>query len=131
MTSEAILDALKSHRCFATNGSRIVVDSRAAGEMPDRVVKAKNGAIELSVVVRGTKPITRVVLTGDGGTIEVFEGDGSAEMRLARKMQGLAPGRHWFYWEVEQEGDSKQYSGNISTARGHRAWSSPHFVDVE
>jgi len=70
-------------------------------------------------------------LVGDGGTVEVYQGDGSSELTLTRKVDGLKPGRHWFYWEIEQQGDSKQYTGNISKARGHRAWSSPHFVDVE
>ena len=132
LTSEAILEALREHRCFATNGSRIVVDSRAQGKMTDEVVKATaDGSAELTLYVRGTKPLTRVALVGDGGTVEVYEGDGTKEMSLTRKVDGLKPGRHWFYWEIEQEGDSKQYSGNISKARGHRAWSSPHFVDVE
>ena len=133
LTSEAIHEALKEHRCFATNGSRIVVDSRAQGKMSDSVVKAGlRGTAELSLYVRGTKPLTRVALVGDGGTVKVFEGDGStAEMELEHRVEGLKKGRHWFYWEIEQEGTSKQYSGNISTARGHRAWSSPHFVDVE
>ena len=133
LTSEAILEALKEHRCFATNGSRIVVDSRAQGRMSDSVAKAgSGGTVGLSVYLRGTKPLTRVTLIGDGGTVKVFKGDGSAkEMKLEHKVEGLKPGRHWFYWEIEQEGTSKQYSGNISTARGHWAWSSPHFVDVE
>jgi len=132
LTSEAILEALREHRCFATNGSRIVVDSRAQGRMSDAVVKATaEGAAELTLYVRGTKPLTRVALVGDGGTVEVYEGDGSKELTLTRKVDGLKAGRHWFYWEIEQEGDSKQYTGNISKARGHRAWSSPHFVDVE
>jgi hypothetical protein len=133
LTSEAIHEALKEHRCFATNGSRIVVDSRAQGKMSDLVVKASaGGVVELALYVRGTKPLTRVALIGDGGTVKVFEGDGAEkEMKIEHKVEGLKPGRHWFYWEIEQEGTSKQYSGNISTARGHRAWSSPHFVDVE
>jgi len=35
------------------------------------------------------------------------------------------------YWEIAQEGVSTPYRGNISVARGHLAWSSPHFVTVE
>lgn len=133
LTPQAIHQALKEHRCFATNGSRIVVDSRAQGMMSDSVVEAgTGGTAKFSVFVRGTKPLTRVTLVGDGGTVKVFAGDGSAkEMTLEHEVARLKPGRHWFYWEIEQQGTSKQYSGNISTARGHRAWSSPHFVDVE
>ena len=80
----------------------------------------------------GTTQITTVRLIGTGGkTLETFEGGGSPEGKFAFSTTELKPGKHWFYWAVEQEGTSKQYSGNISVARGNLAWSSPHLVEVE
>lgn len=35
LTPKAIMGALKEHRVFATNGSKIVVDSRADGQLSD------------------------------------------------------------------------------------------------
>lgn len=131
LTPAAIHEALREHRVFATNGSKIVVESRADGRLSDRVVEAGEGSVTLSLFVRGTAPVTRVRLIGTGGkTVASLEGSGSREFRIEKKLSGLAPGNHWFYWAIEQEGGSKQYSGNISVARGNLAWSSPHFVEV-
>ena len=69
---------------------------------------------------------------GTGGkSVATFEGDGTNELQISKTLTDLPKGDHWFYWAVEIEGNSTQYSGNISVARGHLAWSSPHFVEVE
>ena len=73
-----------------------------------------------------------VRLIGTGGkTLLMRDFDGQKEGRVEFSAENLEPGRHWFYWAVEQEGSSKQYLGNISVARGNLAWSSPHFVEVK
>ena len=130
LTPEAIHEALRSHRVFATNGSKIVVDSRVNGKFSDEVVKAEDGTVVVSLFLRGTQPITKVKLMGDGKAVAQFEGDGSHEFRTEKTIEGLARGEHWFYWTIEQEGKSTPYTGNISVARGNLAWSSPHFVEV-
>ena len=132
LSPEAIHRALKEHRVFATNGSKIVIDSRADDHFSDKVVKAKEGKVDLSMKVIGTRPITSVRLMGTGGkTLAKFQGDGSKEREFQFTAGDLKAGKHWFYWAIEQEGSSKQYSGNISVARGNLAWSSPHMVEVE
>jgi hypothetical protein len=132
LTTEAIFDALKSHRVFATNGSKIVIDSRANGQLSDSVVKAQGASVDLTLLVRAPDPVTSVRLMGTGGkSVATFEGNGTNELRISKSLSDLPKGHHWFYWAVEIEGNSTQYSGNISVARGNLAWSSPHFVEVE
>jgi hypothetical protein len=132
LTPEAIMDALKEHRVFATNGSKIVVDSRADGQLSDQIISSADGSVYLSLSLIGTKPITGVRLIGTGGkTVASFQGNGTTELTLEKVLSNLPKGDHWFYWAIEQEGSSKQYSGNISVAQGNLAWSSPHFVEVE
>lgn len=132
LTPEAIMAALKEHRVFATNGSKIVVDSRADGQLSDQVISSSDGSVDLSLSLVGTKPITGVRLIGIGGkTVASFPGNGTKTLTIEKELTKLPKGDHWFYWAIEQEGSSKQYSGNISVAQGNLAWSSPHFVEVK
>jgi len=133
LTSKAIHEALAKHRCFATNGSKIVVDSRANGLLSDKEIEVENGSVNLSLFVRGTTPITSVKLVTNGGkTQTIYSGsEKKKEFRIEKALTGLPKGEHWYYWAIEQEGNSTQYSGNISVAQGNAAWSSPHFVVVK
>jgi hypothetical protein len=38
---------------------------------------------------------------------------------------------HWFYWRVDQEAESQHYGGNVATAYGNLAWSTPHWVTFQ
>ena len=132
LTPESILEALKSHRVFATNGSKIVLDSRVDEQLCDQIISTTGKSVEISLQVRATAPIVAVRLIGTGGkTLARFEGNGTGTQRFSYAAKDLPKGNHWFYWALEQEGSSKQYSGNISVARGSLAWSSPHFVEVK
>ena len=132
LTDAAILRALREHRCFASNGSKIVVDSRANGMLTDRPVVLNSPTLTLDLHLIGTKNIVSATLVTNGGKrLKIYPGNGSPDFRVTHRETGLKPGKHWFYWEVEQEGKSTQYTGNISVAQGHFAWSSPHFVTVK
>jgi hypothetical protein len=131
LTSDAILDALRNRRFYATNGSWIVVDSRANGALMGREVEAPEGKVRLTLFAAGTKPIVKATLVRDGKEIGTFPGNGGRELRAAFQDEQLAPGTHWYYWRVAQEGKSAQYPGNVTCARGHLAWSSPHWVLVK
>jgi len=56
---------------------------------------------------------------------------GARELRAVYEDEPLAEETHWYYWRVAQEGKSAQYPGNATCARGHLAWSSPHWVIVK
>jgi hypothetical protein len=131
LTSEAILDALKNRRFYATNGSWIVLDSRANGAMMGQEVEAAGGDVRITLLAVGTKPIVQATLVRDGQEIQTFRGDGGRQLRVVHEYEQLPEGTHWYYWRVAQAGTSAQYPGNVTCARGHLAWSSPHWVIVK
>ncbi len=132
LTDTAILDALRSHRCFASNGSKIVVDSRVQGRLSDKRATVSGESLNFDLHVIGTTPVLAATLRTNGGrTVKTWKGNGSRELRVHHAERDLAKGDHWYYWEIRQEGSSRQYTGNISVAQGSLAWSSPHFVTVE
>jgi len=130
LTPEAILDALRSRRVYATNGSRIVVESWANGRFMGREAEAPDGDAEISLSVIAPRPIVEAVLIRDGQEVNRFAGDGSRRLRAVHRDAGLTPGTHWYYWRVAQQGTSPRYPGNVKVARGHLAWSTPHWVVV-
>jgi hypothetical protein len=130
LTVEAILDALRERRCFATNGSRIFMDSRANGSFMGQSVRAKN-RVTLTLDAIGTRPITSATLIRNGKELKTFPSAGRREFHTSYEDSGLPQGRHWYLWRVAQQHVAPTLPGNVSVAHGHLAWSSPHWVVVE
>jgi len=130
LTGDAILDALHNRRFYATNGSWIVIDSRANGSLIGQRVEAPDGIAHITLTAIGTRPIVSATLVGDGKDVKTFTGTGQREFHAQYRTQPLSPGTHWFYWRIVQEGSSPQFPGNVCVARGHLAWCSPHWVTV-
>jgi hypothetical protein len=131
LTAEAVLDALRNRRVYATNGSRIVVESRANGSFIGSEVQAPQGQVEVNLSVTGTRPILSATLIRDGREVKTFQADGTRHLSATWRDAQLPPGTHWYYWRIAQEGSSPRYPGNVKVARGHLAWSTPHWVRVE
>jgi hypothetical protein len=131
LTPEAIIEAYRARRVFATSGARIAVEARANGVLMGQETSVRADA-RLTLVAHGSRPIRQVTLIRDGENLKVFKlaGDGSsAELEYEEKV--TVPGTHWYYWRVEQEGVSQHYGGNVSTAFGNLAWSTPHWVKFQ
>ncbi len=129
LTPESILESLRSRRFYATNGSWIVLDSRANGTLMGQQVEAPSGIAEIRLTAIGTRPIVNATLVCDGEEVKTFEGTGQNEFHAVYHSPPLPKGTHWYYWHVEQEGESPQFPGCV-IARGHLAWSTPHWVIV-
>ena len=128
LTPPAIIEALRRHRVFATNGSRIEIDARANGVFMGQDVPS-DGDVRLSLDVRAPRPIMRIVLVKDGDEVLTVAGEGRRAIQQTH-LDRPSPGLHWYYWRIEQEGSSPDYPGNLKVAEGHLAWSSPHRVSV-
>ena len=131
LSADAILDALRNRRVYATNGSRIAVESWANGRFLGDEVRARDGRADIRLSVTGTRPIVSATLIRDGREIATFDGDGSNRLSCVHRDADLPPGTHWYYWRIAQQGSSPRYPGNVKVARGHLAWSTPHWVMVE
>ena len=131
LTDEAILDAIRNRRVFATNGSQIILDARVNDQLMGGEIHVDDGEVEVTLDAIGTKPIVHATLVRDGEEIKTFSGNGEKRFHTVFKDKHLATGTHWYYWHVEQEGTTASYHGNAQTARGHLAWSSPQWVTVD
>ncbi len=129
LTAEAVLEALRERRCYATSGSKIFLDARANGSFMGSETQAANGAATLKLRAVGTRPIKSAKLIRDGETIAEFEGNGAKEAEFTHVDRDLPAGTHWYYWQVEQHRPAPlRLPGNTAAAHGHLAWSSPHWV---
>jgi len=131
LTADAVLDALRHRRCFATNGSKILIDARANDAFMGQPTVSRNRAVDLSLLAIGTREITSAVLVRNGQEIKTISGNGTKELKVNFRDEGLATGNHWYYWRVSQQGEAAPLPGNMMVAHGHLAWSTPHFVDVK
>jgi hypothetical protein len=131
LTADAVLDALRNRRVYATNGSRIAVESWANETFMGQEAHSADGMAEIRLSVVGTKPIVSATLIRDGEEIHTIEGDGTDKLTAVHRDADLSPGIHWYYWRIAQQGTSPNYPGNVKVARGHLAWSTPHWVIVD
>lgn len=126
LTREAVYEALKARRVYATSGPRIVLRATLGGypmgsEIPVAAVDPQaEGAIPgvpgntLLVRVLGTAEISYVEVVRSGQVVERVDGHGEVRANFALGFEGLAEGEY-IYVRVVQ-------------ADGGLAWSSPFFL---
>jgi hypothetical protein len=113
-TREAVLEALRARRVYATNGPRIVLEVALDGEPMGATLQAGGGkALEVRVASPG--PLEAVELIGPGGVVGGTLGEGRRSLAFESSSPELAPGS-WLYVRVRQED-------------GGAAWSSPFFFE--
>jgi hypothetical protein len=108
-TRQGILAALRERRCYATSGSKIVLDVRAAGLPMGSVLKA-NGPVDINVRVWGTSAVERVVLVGPNGDLS--------------EKRGTEP-----YVEFQAPVHAAFVYARVEQDDGEMAWSSPIFIE--
>jgi hypothetical protein len=129
LTPEAILEALKNHFVYATNGNRMFIDARANGEFMGQDISVKE-KVNFTLHVEAPEEILQAVLVRDGEEIYTKEGGGNTTLDV-EYTDDPGKGFHWYYWRIEQEGSWPDYPGNMKVAEGHLGWSSPFRITVE
>lgn len=116
LTREGVLEALRSRRCYATNGPRIVLRAALSGfRMGSEVPAAELGdAPSLTFFAVGTEPLAAAELIRSGEIVDGVAGDGRYELSHSFALADLALGE-FVYVRVVQTG-------------GGTAWSSPFFI---
>ena len=113
---EAVLEALRRRRCYATSGAKIglffEVDDRPMGE--ELIAGAP---VPFRVVVAATAPIRSLVLVTNGGEEMALSAKG-----LSATAQGMLP--------PPAEGGFSYYYVRIIQEDGEIAWSSPVWLDA-
>ena len=117
-TREAVLEALRARRTYATNGPRIVLRC-ALGEHPmgSAVAVPEGGSLDLSLFVRVVSPgpLERLDLVRSGALVDSVGLEGLRDVALQRELEDLGPGEY-LYVRAVQEG-------------GGAAWSSPFYLE--
>jgi hypothetical protein len=109
-TREAILQAIRERRCYATSGVPILLDVRA-GEHPMGSELVVDGPTLVRAEARCASPVASLSLVGPDGVLAAVDGEGALEACIEARVE---PG--WVYAKVEQ-------------IDGEMAWSSPIFLD--
>jgi len=117
LSRAAVLDALRSHRVYATSGPRILLRTALGTARMGTHVEAGELGEEptLFVQVQGTAPILGVEVIRSGEVTAIMAGDGTPDFGAAAALDALSPGEY-LYVRVSQDD-------------GGMAWSSPIFVD--
>jgi len=127
LTPEAVLEAYRARRLFATTGARIAVEARANGVLMGQEASA-SGPVRLTVAVKSHRAIRKATLVRGGTDLKVFTREGGEKTANLEFEDRPGAGVHWYYWRIETEGVSEHYGGNVATAYGNLAWSSPVWV---
>jgi len=113
LSREAVFDALRARRCYATTGARLLLDVRVNGAPMGSELPA---AAERRVVVRvhGDGELALIEIVSNGAVVhQARVGDAHAELE-------------WL--DPDHAGTAHYYYARVTQADGHRAWSSPIWV---
>lgn len=117
LTREAIFDALKARRCYATSGARVYLDFRLGGSMMGSEIEAERGAaLPYEITVAGTDRISRIELIANGVEEIIWTHNGTDYVKV-HGSHSFDRESNWVYVRVTQ-------------ADRHMAWSSPVWVDT-
>jgi hypothetical protein len=115
LTREAVFQALRERRAYATNGPRILLRASLGGHRMGSVLEAPETTEELRLLVVSPAGIDRIEIIRSGQVVERVAGELRREIQLQREIHDLRPGEYLYVRVVQDDGGM--------------AWSSPFFVD--
>ena len=115
LTREAVLEALRARRVYATNGPRIVLHTTLDGVPMGAALAGRGPARTLEVLAVAPEVLERIDLVRSGQVVRTFAGTGAREMHVTEPVAGLESGEYLYVRVVQADGGA--------------AWSSPFFVD--
>ena len=108
-TRDAIMEAIRTRRCYATSGVPILLDFQVDGAPMGSELNI-TGPVRATAEAFGTDVIEKLELVGPRGVIEVVEGDSKAA-------------------HIEANVDAPYVYARVTQRDGEMAWSSPVFLD--
>lgn len=105
-----VLEALRTRRCYATSGVKILLDVTVNGA-PMGSELVTDDALDVHVVVHGEGPLARIEVVSDRGVIACEETNA-----FAHETRFSVRGRYVYV--------------RVTQADGEMAWSSPVFIDA-
>jgi hypothetical protein len=148
LTPEALMDAYRNRRIFATQGSYMFIDFRVSGAFMGGETST-SGAPHITAIIETPDPLDFVELVRDGDVIQWAQPKGKYhEIDFVDEAAG--EGEHFYFLRIKMVGDpgynsdadptaaepvpfiqKGRYPHNLCRARGPFAWSSPVWVTRE
>ena len=117
LTREAIIQALRERRCYATTGARIVLDFRVNGHGMGEEFTTAVPDVAVTARVVGTAKLARLEVVCNGSAV------------LSQSATATAPPRSPRRLPLSEEQTSYLYL-RATQSDGHVAWSSPVWVSL-
>lgn len=134
LSRKAIMEALWSRRCFATNGERMWFDVRINDAFMGEADVPSSSPVEVQCQVTAPRPVIALRLFRDGEQVDEAATNGK-EVSYTFYDQGAPAGERFYYVEAElaprPRTPMKERGGNLQVARGDFGWSSPIWVQVQ
>jgi len=113
LTREAILDAVRARRCFATTAARMLLDVRVNGHlMGEKTPAPAAGPVTVEVTARCPGDIARVEVCRNNQFIYSRDGEGNAATLTFTDAQPVA-GRSYYYVRVVQKDQEIGWSSPV------------------
>ena len=117
LSREAILDALKHRRCYATTGHRIIVEFSINGHfMGEEFAVCTGDELDIQAFAAGTDEFEKVEIIKNGA---VFYEDNTTVQDLTLRTK-----------DIKSAATSDYYYLRVTQKDGCRAWSSPIWIDT-
>jgi len=133
LTPDSLREAYARHRTVVTQGFPLFLDFRVNGTLIGEHVRTKKPP-RLEIQVEARREITSLQIRRGGETIRI-EYPQSKQYNFSFTDTGAPAGNGYYYLRIElvpefTEDDTKTI-GNLATARGNLAWSSPIFITYQ
>jgi len=122
LTRSDISEALRKSRCYATNGSRIIIDYFSLKKNPFNYPTFNIGIIS-------PERINSIVIIRNGKI--VFSKDAAAKrISFSWKEDSIKKGNYWYILKVTINRFNTPYPSNLAIAKGGLAWAGPIKYEV-
>jgi len=124
-TREAVFEAFRQRRCFATTGLRPRLRFDVSG-----IFMGGDGTTDLPVVnvsVQCETPVARIEIVRDGEVVSARESN-DTEFAWTWRDETCPPGNHFYYTHVRFRGETPDLPWNLAPPFGADAWTSPAWV---
>lgn len=123
LSHDAIIDAIKQGRCFATTGNRTIPLFYVNDCFMGGRLKLDSHPV-ISWEITAHNEFESVKIIRDGETVHL-----SSKSHGKWLDESIHDGRHWYILEVREKGEYKRYPHNVASAWGKYLWTSPIWVN--
>jgi len=121
LTRKNILESLRKNQCYATNGSRIIIDfllKKNYSNYPEFIIKVISPEIinEIKIIRNGEIVFSKNVM--------------SKKVSFEWKDNNLQEGKYWYILRVSINRPNTFYPSNLAIAKGGLAWAGPLRINI-